>query len=62
MKLENVQSALFAAYDLQNAMTTSDKRRPTANEDFGNSLTEVIEFLAGLEAELEAETAKAEAV
>jgi len=50
MKLEGVQNALFAAYDLQNAMTLADKRRPTANENFGDSLTEVIEFLVGLEA------------
>jgi len=50
MKLEGVQNALFAAYDLQNAMTSADKRRPTANENFGDSLTEVIEFLVGLEA------------
>jgi hypothetical protein len=51
MKLEDVQNALFAAYDLRNAMTSADKRRPTANENFGKSLAEVIEFLVGLEEE-----------
>jgi hypothetical protein len=51
MKLEDVQNALFAAYDLRNAMTSADKRRPTANENFGTSLAEVIEFLVGLEEE-----------
>jgi hypothetical protein len=50
MKLEGVQNALFAAYDLRDAMTSADKRRPTANENFGDSLTEVIDFLVGLEA------------
>ena len=52
MKLDAIQSALFAAYDLQNAMTSADKRRPTANETFGNSLAEVIGFLVELEEEI----------
>jgi len=51
MKLEDIQNALFAAYDLRNAMTSADKRRPTSNENFGKSLAEVIEFLVGLEEE-----------
>ena len=49
MKLDAIQSALFAAYDLRNAMNTADRRRPTANENFGDSLAEVIEFLEHLE-------------
>ena len=50
MKLEGVQNALFAAYDLRNAMTAADKRRPTENAPFGESLDEVIEYLEQLEA------------
>jgi hypothetical protein len=49
MTLEQIQAALFAAYDLRNAMTTTDKRRPTANESFGQSIDEVIQFLESLE-------------
>ena len=49
VKLEAIQCALFSAYDLKNAMTTEDKRRPTENENFGVSIKEVIEFLEMLE-------------
>lgn len=53
MKLEHVQVALFAAYDLQNAMTAADKRRPTENAPFGECLNDVITFLLSLEKELD---------
>jgi len=49
MKLVHIQQALFAAYDLRNAMTSADMRRPTE----GECLTEVIEFLELLEIETE---------
>jgi hypothetical protein len=49
MKLVDIQQALFAAYDLRNAMTDADMRRPTEGESMGECLTEVIEFLELLE-------------
>jgi hypothetical protein len=52
MNLEQIQVALFAAYDLRNAMTSADKQRPTENETFGDSLGEVISFLESLESEV----------
>jgi hypothetical protein len=52
MKLEDVQSALFSAYDIRNAMSKEDKRKPTENETFGVSLKEVIHFLEQLEKEM----------
>jgi hypothetical protein len=51
MTLETIQSALFCAYDLRNAMTSEDKRRPTENENFGNTINELIGYLEALEAE-----------
>jgi hypothetical protein len=51
MTLETIQSALFCAYDLRNAMTSEDKRRPTENENFGDTLTELIGYLEALEVE-----------
>ena len=51
MRLEHIQVALFAAYDIRNALTTTDKKRPTANESFGESIEEVIKFLETLEGE-----------
>ncbi len=56
MKLEDVQKALFAAYDLKHAMTNADRCRPTENAPFGKSLDEVIEFLETLETAYEGET------
>ena len=53
MKLVHIQQALFAAYDLRNAMTSEDMRRPTEGESMGACLTEVIEFLELLEIETE---------
>lgn len=56
MKLEHIQQALFAAYDLRNAMTSADMKRPTENESMGECITEVIEFLETLEEQTEGET------
>lgn len=53
MKLVHIQQALFSAYDLRNAMTSADMRRPTEGENMGRCLTEVIEFLELLEIETE---------
>lgn len=43
--LERTQIALFAAYDLRNAMTSYDMNRPTENETMGDCISSVIEFL-----------------
>jgi len=56
MKLVHIQQALFAAYDIRNAMTDADMRRPTEGESMGKCLTEVIEFLEQLEKQNEEET------
>lgn len=56
MKLVHIQQALFSAYDLRNAMTSADMRRPTEGESMGECLTEVIEFLEQLEKQNEEET------
>ena len=56
MKLVHIQQALFAAYDLRNAMTSADMRRPTEGESMGECLTEVIEFWEVLEKQNEEET------
>jgi hypothetical protein len=53
MKLEEVQCALFAAFDIRNAMTSAEKRKPTDNDTYGESLDLIIEFLESLETELE---------
>jgi hypothetical protein len=51
MKLEDVQQALFNAYDMRNAMSSADKRKPTENEPMGVCLQEIIDFLEELEKE-----------
>jgi hypothetical protein len=55
MKTEQIQNALFAAYDLRNSMTNEDKARPISEasfgETFGSNLDELIEFLEQLEEE-----------
>ena len=56
MKLVHIQQALFAAYDIRNALTNADMRRPTEGESMGECLTEVIEFLEQLEKQNEEET------
>jgi hypothetical protein len=51
MKLEDIQNALFAAYDMRNAMTSEIKKRSTDNDTFGESINQVIKFLEDLEEE-----------
>jgi hypothetical protein len=53
MKLVHIQQALFSAYDIRNAMTSADMRRPTEGETMGDCLDEVITFLEALEATTE---------
>ena len=52
MQLEQVQCALFAAYDIRNAMSSAEKRQPTENDTYGQSLNQVIDFLESLEDEM----------
>jgi hypothetical protein len=52
MNLEAVQCALFSAYDIRNAMSKEDKRKPTENDSVGVSLNDVIKFLEQLEREM----------
>jgi nitrate reductase assembly molybdenum cofactor insertion protein NarJ len=56
MKLVHIQQALFAAYDIRNAMTTDDMYRPTEGESIGECLAEIINTLENIEAEIEKET------
>jgi len=53
MRLDEIQNALFAAYDIRNAMSPAEKRKPTDNDTYGKSLNLVIEFLEALETEQE---------
>ena len=53
MKLEPIQNALFAAYDLRNAMSNAEKRKPTDNDTYGESLDVIITSLERIEAEIE---------
>ena len=53
MKLVHIQQALFAAYDIRNAMSNADRRKPTEGETMGECLDEVITFLEALEATTE---------
>ena len=55
MKLVHIQQALFAAYDIRNAMTTDDLYRPTEGESIGECLAEIINTLENIEAEIEKE-------
>jgi len=55
MKLVHIQQALFAAYDIRNAMTTDDMYRPTEGESIGECLAEIINTLENIEAEIEEE-------
>jgi len=55
MNLEEIQNALFAAYDLRNAMTTEEKYQPTENDSYGESLALIIQTLENLETEMEGE-------
>ena len=58
MRLDEIQNALFAAYDIRNAMSNAEKRKPTENDTYGKSLALIIEKLEILEDEME----KAEAL
>jgi hypothetical protein len=53
MKLVYIQQALFSAYDIRNAMTKEDRRKPTEGDSMGECLDEIIEFLEQLEKEVE---------
>ena len=53
MKLVHIQQALFAAYDIRNAMSDADRRKPTEGENMGKCLDEVIDTLEQLEIEIE---------
>jgi hypothetical protein len=52
--LEQLQIALFAAYDIRNAMNTEDREQPTENDTFGESIDLIIESLVELEQRLTA--------
>ena len=60
MKLVHIQQALFAAYDIRNAMTSDDKYRPTEGESMGKCLDEIINTLENLEDEIEKEEQETE--
>ena len=55
MKTEQIQNALFAAYDLRSSMTNKDKARPISEASFGetvgSNLDGLIDFLEQLEEE-----------
>jgi len=55
MRLDEIQNALFAAYDIRNAMSNAEKRKPTDNDTYGESLDLIIETLEILEAQTEGE-------
>lgn len=56
MNIEQIQIALFAAYDIRNAMSRTDRSKPTDNENFGESLDTIIETLECFEQQFEGET------
>tara|TARA_R110000868_G_scaffold260493_3_gene518664 strand:- start:2280 stop:2456 length:177 start_codon:yes stop_codon:yes gene_type:complete len=57
MKLEDVQIALFAAYDLSNSMIVMGLgSRPTENDTFEESIAVIIDFLISLETQIVKET------
>ena len=53
MKIDEIQTALFAAYDIRKSLTEKEKRRPIPEASFGETLggnlNEVINFLEQLE-------------
>lgn len=53
MSLEDIQNALFAAYDLRNAMTTEEKYQPTEGDTYGECITLIVQTLEQLEIEME---------
>ena len=56
MRLDEIQNALFAAYDIRNAITEADRSVRTEGESVGASLDLIIETLEILETEMEGET------
>jgi hypothetical protein len=56
MRLEAIQNALFAAYDIQKTLTPKQLASPIAEASFdetvGSNLQDIIEFLAELEKEM----------
>ena len=56
MKLVHIQQALFAAYDIRNAITDADRKVRTEGGSVGDCLDEIIETLENLETEMEQET------
>jgi hypothetical protein len=56
MRLDELQCALFAAYDIRNAMTSADRRKKTDNDTYGESLDLIIEALENIELQMEVET------
>jgi hypothetical protein len=55
MRLEQIQVALFAAYDIRNALTREMKEAPADRDGteytVGESIDDVINFLVALEGE-----------
>ena len=49
MNLEQIQIALFSAYDVRNAMSQKQRKQNTQNETFGDSIDQIIEILEQLE-------------
>jgi hypothetical protein len=56
MKIEEIQIALFAAYDIRNAMSSADRRKPTENDSFGESLDTIIGTLERVEQQFQGES------
>lgn len=56
MKLDDIQSALFDAYDIRNALSDKVKNRPKDNEGsditIGDCLDDIITTLESLEEEM----------
>lgn len=57
MKLDDIQSALFDAYDIRNALSDKMKNRPKDNDGtditIGDCLDDIISTLESLEQELQ---------
>jgi len=53
MKLVHIQQALFAAYDIRNAITNADRAARTEGGSVGECLDEIINTLENIEAEIE---------
>ena len=53
MKLEPIQNALFAAYDLRNALRSASQRTTTSTARANEQLDVIITSLERIEAEIE---------